>query len=80
MRWKWASCSPAGRLTFSRDLLREEEPFREVVIIHELLHLRIPNHGKLFRSFLSAYVPDWERKVAGPARSICSVASAEGPF
>ena len=32
----------------------------EFVIVHELLHLRVPNHGKLFKSLLSAYVPAWE--------------------
>ena len=61
MTAKWASCSLAGRLCFNRDLLRESEAFQEVVIVHELLHLRVPNHGKLFTSLMSAYVPGWER-------------------
>ena len=51
---KWASCSPEGRLTFSTDLLSEPERFREEVIVHELLHLLIPNHGKLFRALMRA--------------------------
>jgi len=25
-----------------------------------LLHLRVPNHGKLFRSLMSLYLPKWE--------------------
>jgi len=29
----------------------------DFVILHELLHLKIPNHGKLFRSLLRAYLP-----------------------
>ena len=61
---KWASCSPAGRLTFSHDLLREGRAFQEAVVVHELLHLRIPNHGRLFKSLMSAYMPDWEQ-IAG---------------
>jgi len=60
MRAKWASCSPAGRLTFSHDLLREMRAFQEAVVVHELLHIRVPNHGRLFKSLMSAYVPDWE--------------------
>ncbi|MCK4790867.1 MAG: M48 family metallopeptidase [Desulfobacteraceae bacterium] len=28
--------------------------------MHELLHLRVPNHGKLFKSLMSLYLPDWE--------------------
>jgi hypothetical protein len=34
-----------------------------ILIIHELLHLQVPNHGKLFKSLLRAYVPDWEKVV-----------------
>ncbi|MCD5408069.1 M48 family metallopeptidase [Candidatus Bipolaricaulota bacterium] len=55
MKRKWASCSSAGRLTFARDLLRQPGPVRTAVIIHELLHLKIPLHTKLFRALLSAY-------------------------
>ena len=51
---KWASCSPDNRLTFSLDLLSEPERFREEVIVHELVHLLVPNHGKLFRALMRA--------------------------
>lgn len=56
MTRKWASCSTAGRITFSRDLLRRPRAFRDYVIAHELLHLRIPNHGKLFRTTLAVHL------------------------
>lgn len=56
MKRKWASCSSAGRLTFSTDLLYQSAKFRTEVIVHELLHLKIPNHGPLFRALLQAYV------------------------
>ena len=55
MKRKWASCSSAGRLTFDQDLLRQPGPVRTAVIIHELLHLKIPRHTKLFRALLSSY-------------------------
>lgn len=61
MTTKWASCSSAGRLCLSRDLLREDRAFQDVVIVHELLHLFVPNHGKLFKSLMTAYVPGWEQ-------------------
>ena len=60
-RRKWASCSSRGRLTFDTGLLRESRTFGDYVIVHELLHLRVPNHGKLFKSLLSAFVPGWEK-------------------
>jgi predicted metal-dependent hydrolase len=61
MRRKWASCSSSGRLTFDTSLLRCEREFGDFVIVHELLHLQVPNHGKLFKSLLSALIPGWQR-------------------
>ena len=61
MKKKWASCSSQGRVSFSGDLLKEPGDFQEYVIVHELLHLEIPNHGRVFKSLLSAYLPDWEK-------------------
>jgi len=57
MTRKWASCSNRGRVTFSSDLFDQPYRFQEFVIVHELLHLKIPNHGKLFKSLLQAYLP-----------------------
>jgi predicted metal-dependent hydrolase len=60
MTKKWASCSGKGWVSFSADLLREPKPFQDYVIVHELLHLQVPNHGKLFKSLMNAYLPGWE--------------------
>ena len=56
MSRKWASCSSRGRVTFATDLLAQPEPFRREVIVHELLHLKVPNHGPLFRALLAAHL------------------------
>ncbi len=56
MKRKWASCSSRGRVTFCRDLLMQPTGFQDYVIAHELLHLRIPNHGKLFGATLMAHL------------------------
>lgn len=61
MTRKWASCSTAGWVTFADDIVKESQSFQDYVIVHELLHLRLPNHGKLFKSLLSAYVPSSKR-------------------
>jgi hypothetical protein len=71
MKKKWASCAPVRRLYFASDLLSEPRGFRDVVIVHELLHLRIRNHGKLFRSLLNSFVPGWEKKIEGKANRFC---------
>ena len=61
MTQKWGSCSTAGWVSFARDLLSEHPSFQEYVIVHELLHLKVPNHGKLFKSYLAAHLPDWRK-------------------
>jgi len=55
---KWASASSTGRLTFNYDLLWEPSDFRMEVIIHELLHLKVSNHGKVFRALLKAHLAE----------------------
>jgi len=65
MTRKWASCSTAGRLTFSEDLLRQSSGFQDYVIVHELLHLKVPNHGKLFKSLMAAHLPSWKEQKLG---------------
>jgi len=61
MRHKWGSCSTKGTVTLASDLVHAEPRFRDHVIVHELLHLRVRNHGRLFKALLSAYVPGWRR-------------------
>jgi predicted metal-dependent hydrolase len=56
MKRKWGSCSTTGRVTFDASLLRQPAEFRRRVIVEELLHLRVPSHGKLFKSLLRAYL------------------------
>lgn len=56
---KWGSCSTQGRVTFALDLLGRDARSQDFVIVHELLHLRLRRHGKLFRAYLQRYVPGW---------------------
>ena len=58
MTRKWASCSSSGRVTFDTDLLQQPTAFRSEVIVHELLHLKVPNHGRLFRSLMRAHLSE----------------------
>ncbi len=60
MKRKWGSCSSTGRLTFNTELLKQPAEFRAEVIVHELLHLKIPNHGRLFRALLQGYIEKYK--------------------
>jgi predicted metal-dependent hydrolase len=60
MRNKWASCSTNGVLTFNAELLHLERKIGDYVIVHELLHVHVPNHGKLWKSLMTAYLGDYQ--------------------
>jgi len=60
MRRKWGSCSSAGTVTLARDLVDQETCFQDYVIVHELLHLRQPTHGRMFKALMSVHVPGWQ--------------------
>lgn len=61
MTRKWGSCSTSGTVTLAADLEDQDKGFQDFVIVHELLHLRVPNHGRLYKALMAAYVPDWKR-------------------
>lgn len=64
MKNKWASCSLGKNLTFNSSLTCMPKEFVDYVVCHELLHFKVPKHNKLFRSLLSAYMPDWKERVS----------------
>ena len=66
---KWGCCSPSGEVTFALDLVEMDERFQDYVIVHELLHLRVPSHGKRFKALLSAHMPDWRELEAAVTES-----------
>lgn len=60
MSRKWASWSTNGNLTLSDELLAFDAEVGDYVIVHELLHDKAPNHGKLWKSLMRAYLGDFE--------------------
>ena len=60
MRKKWASCCPAAGLTFDELVLSKPDALQDYVIVHELLHLHVPNHGNLWKSLMRAHLGDYE--------------------
>jgi predicted metal-dependent hydrolase len=62
MSRKWASISTSGRLTLNSELLEVPKLLGEFVIVHEVVHIIAPNHGKVFKSFMFAYLPDWRER------------------
>jgi len=73
MRRKWGSCSTSGRVTFNAELLAQPAAFRRRVIVEELLHLKVPNHGRLFRSLLKAYLGEAAANASVGGRPVAPV-------
>jgi predicted metal-dependent hydrolase len=67
-RTRWASCSPAGRMSFNWRLLLAPERVLEYVVWHEVCHLEILDHSPRFWSLLERHWPgyredrDWLRR------------------
>jgi predicted metal-dependent hydrolase len=78
MTTKWASCSTDGNLNFNSELLGLEKDLGKFAIVHELLHFKIPNHGKLWKSLMTAYLGDWE-KLDNRLRAIYSASAVMAP-
>jgi predicted metal-dependent hydrolase len=60
MRKKWASCSTNGHLSFNDELLGVDRDLWDYVIVHELLHFSVPNHGRLWKSLMRAHLGNYE--------------------
>jgi predicted metal-dependent hydrolase len=62
MRNKWGSISTAGTLTLAEDLLALPHDLVEYVIVHELLHLKFPDHRKGWQVSMGMYLPNWRAR------------------
>ena len=58
----WGSCSAAGTLSFNWRLVLAPLEVLDYVVVHELCHLRVPNHSKTFWSLVEASRPGWREQ------------------
>ena len=58
-RSNWGSCSRRRNINMNINLVRPTVPpeLRDYVLLHELCHLQVPNHGPHFHSLLEALCP-----------------------
>lgn len=65
MKSRWGSCVyTKGRIGLNTELIKAPSHCVEYVIMHEMCHLKYPNHTKHFYNFLSLVIPDWEKRKA----------------
>lgn len=76
LKSKWASCSSTGRLTFDSQVPELDGALQDYVVVHELLHLRIPNHGPVWKSLMRSHLGSYEqreerlRQIVGSGRTL----------
>lgn len=61
MKRKLASCSSKGRVSFDPSILERPVNEKRGIILHELLHLRYPNHGAMFKLMYKTYLAQLSR-------------------
>jgi predicted metal-dependent hydrolase len=61
-RTRWGSCSPAGTLSFNWRLVLAPPEVLDYVVVHELCHLRVPNHSRRFWELVGRRRPSWREQ------------------
>lgn len=59
---RWGSCTPEGKLLFHWRVILLPARYAEYVIVHELAHLKEPNHGPEFWRVIEQVMPDWRAR------------------
>ena len=61
-RRRYGSCSAKNSLCFSCFLMQQPEAAIDLVVVHELCHIRVKNHGPQFYALLAQYLPDYKAR------------------
>jgi hypothetical protein len=60
MKTKWGSCNQeAKRVWYNLELAKVDDYCLEYIVMHELAHLKVRNHGKQFINILDKHMNDW---------------------
>lgn len=60
MKTKWGSCNhAAGHIRLNTELVKKPKDLLEYIVLHEMVHLREPNHSERFAAILSEHWPQW---------------------
>ena len=62
MKTKWGSCNAnACRAWFNLELAKKSPLCIEYIVVHELIHLRVPHHDAQFAALLDRHLPTWRQ-------------------
>jgi predicted metal-dependent hydrolase len=61
-RTRWGTCHPDGRVLLNWQLIQMPPSLIDYVVVHELAHLREPNHSARFWSWVERVLPDYKER------------------
>ena len=61
-RKRYGSCSGKNSLCFSCFLMNYPEEAIDLVVVHELCHIKVKNHSQDFYALLGQYLPDYKER------------------
>jgi predicted metal-dependent hydrolase len=61
MKTKWGSCNTTERsIRLNLELTQRPKEIVEYVIVHEMMHLIEPSHGRRFIEMMDSHLPSWK--------------------
>lgn len=62
MKTKWGSCNPMDKnIRLNLDLAKKTPECLEYIVLHEILHFFVPNHGPSFVELMDLHMPHWRQ-------------------
>ncbi len=60
MKTRWGTCNTREkRIWINLQLAKKSPQCLDYVMIHELTHLIVPNHGSQFKAYMDKFYPNW---------------------
>lgn len=59
-QYTWGTCTPGGNLNFNWRLIKAPIEVIDYIVVHELAHLKIPNHSSEFWNIVAVQLPNYE--------------------
>jgi hypothetical protein len=70
-RTRWGTCHPDGRVRLNWRLIQAPPALVDYVVVHELAHLREPNHSPRFWTWVAGVLPDYKERRQALRRDAC---------
>ena len=70
---RWGSCSGKNSICFSYRFALLPKEAAENIVVHELAHIRVKNHGPRFYEQVRRILPDYKERIALLKQAQCSL-------